>query len=71
MKNVLWLEVNQTRLCFVYDHLSGNIDVKESSIQGKTIKSFNNKTPLEEVKSFLESLQNSTANVNLKIKQLI
>ena len=71
MKNVLWLEVNQTRLCFVYDHLSGNIDVKESSIKGKTIKSFNNKTPLEEVKSFFESLQNSTANVNLKIKQLI
>ena len=56
MKNVLWLDVNQTKICFVYDHTSGDIDVRESSIQGKTIKSFNNKTPLEEVKSFFESI---------------
>lgn len=56
LKNVLWLEVNQTRLCFVYDHLSGNIDIRETSTQGKTIKSFNNKTPLDEVKTFFESL---------------
>jgi hypothetical protein len=56
MKNVLWLEVNQNRLCFVYNHTNQNIEVRESSIQGKTIKSFNNKTPLEEVKAFFESL---------------
>lgn len=56
MKNVLWLEVNQIKLCFVYDHLGGNIDIRETSIQGKTIKSFNNNTPLDEVKTFFESI---------------
>lgn len=56
MKNVLWIEVSNNKFCFVYNHDSENIDVRESSIQGKTIKSFNNNTPIDDVKIFFELL---------------
>ena len=56
MKNVLWLLVNDRRLCFVYNHHSGDIDVKEGSTQGATIISFNNSNSLTEVKTFFENL---------------
>ena len=56
MKNVLWLLVDDKRLCFVYNHDTSQIDVRESSIQGKTIISFNNSTSLSVVKKFFENL---------------
>ncbi|MCD8406309.1 hypothetical protein LNI88_11815 [Tenacibaculum dicentrarchi] len=56
MKNVLWLQVEDRRLCFVYNHENGNIEVRESSIQGNVIQSFNNNTPLNIVKTFFENL---------------
>jgi hypothetical protein len=56
MKNVLWLEVNSRTLCFVYDHSKGNIDVRERTIQGDVIESFNNDTPLIEIKTFFKNL---------------
>lgn len=56
MKNVLWLQVEDRRLCFAYNHENGNIEVRENSIQGNVIQSFNNSTLLSEVKSFFEDL---------------
>lgn len=56
MKNVLWLQVENKQFCFVYNHETFDIDVRENTIQGTTIKSFNNDTPLSEVKFFFEKL---------------
>lgn len=56
MKNVLWLQVGNRTLCFAYKHNSGNIEVREGSIQGTVIASFNNGTPISDVKDFFENL---------------
>jgi hypothetical protein len=56
MKNVLWLQVADRRLCFAYNHNNGNIEVREGSTQGNVIESFNNTTPIGDVKNFFESL---------------
>lgn len=56
MKNVLWLQVDNRRLCFVYNHDSGNIEVRDGSIQGIVIESFNNSTALADVKTFFGNL---------------
>lgn len=56
MKNVLWLEVEDRRLCFVYNHNNGSIEVRENSIQGIVIQSFDNSTSLGMVKTFFENL---------------
>jgi hypothetical protein len=56
MKNVLWLQVDNRKLCFVYNHSNSNIEVREGSIQGSVIASFNNSSSLSAVKSFFDSL---------------
>lgn len=56
MKNVLWLQVDNKRLCFVYNHLTGNIEVREGTIQGIVVESFNNSTPIAKVKLFFETI---------------
>lgn len=56
MKNVLWLQVGNRTLCFAYNHNTGNIEVREGSVQGSVITSFNNSTPLADVKAFFENL---------------
>jgi hypothetical protein len=56
MKNVLWLQVNNRTLCFVYNHQTASIDVKEDSQQGNIVRSFSNSTPNSEVKLFFENL---------------
>lgn len=56
MKNVLWLQVDDRRLCFVYNHDTAQIDIRESTIQGNTIVSFDNSTPIADVKDFFENL---------------
>ncbi|SFC84163.1 hypothetical protein SAMN05421780_110168 [Flexibacter flexilis DSM 6793] len=56
MKNVLWLQVNNKKLCFVYNHTNGSIDVRTESIQGDVIKSFNNTTHISEVKDFFKNI---------------
>ena len=56
MKNVLWLQVDERRLCLVYNHDTLQIDVRESTIQGTTIISFDNSSPIANVKNFFESI---------------
>lgn len=54
--NILWMVVNTKRYCFSFNHSSGNIKVKENSIKGNVIATFNNSTPIANVKKFFESL---------------
>ncbi|MDH5380215.1 MAG: hypothetical protein OEW75_05140 [Cyclobacteriaceae bacterium] len=56
MKNVLWLQAGNRTLCFAYNHSTGDIEVREGSIQGTVIRSFNNTTPIADVKVFFEEL---------------
>lgn len=56
MKNVLWLQVGDRRLCFVYNHSTAQIDIRESTIQGVTIISFDNSTSISDIKTFFENL---------------
>jgi len=56
MKNALWLQVNNRTLCFVYNHQTSSIDIKEGNQQGNIVRSFNNSTPNSEVKLFFENL---------------
>lgn len=56
MKNTLWLRVDNRTLCFVYNHSTASIDVRDGSVQGNTIASFDNSTPLSNVRSFFQSL---------------
>lgn len=54
--NMLWLEVNGKSYCFNFNHSEGCIDVHEGSAKGPVIKTFDNSSPLSEVKSFFEKL---------------
>lgn len=56
MKNVLWLQTNDKLLCFVFNHDTGNIDIRDNGIQGKTLVSFNNTNSLKDVKDFFKTL---------------
>ena len=53
---MLWLEVNGKSYCFNFNHSEGCIDVHEGSAKGPVIKTFDNSSPLSEVKSFFEKL---------------
>lgn len=55
MKNVLWLQIKTKILCFVYNHNTGNIDVRDGGIQGTTLKSFNNSNSIIDVKNFFKT----------------
>lgn len=54
MKNVLWLQTKDRNLCFVFNHISGNIDIRDNGIQGNIIKSFNNSNSIKDVKDFFK-----------------
>lgn len=56
MKNVLWLQAKTKTLCFVYNHSTGNIDVRDGGIQGLTIITFNNLNTINDVKNFFKTL---------------
>lgn len=54
--NILWMYVGDKRYCFKFNHLEECIEVCENSHNGKLIKSFDNSTPLAEVKKFFDGL---------------
>jgi hypothetical protein len=55
-KNVLWVMVNGKWYTFVYNHSTGEIDMRENSTQGTTLHSFSNSTPLADVYSIFQAL---------------
>lgn len=56
MKNVLWVEISDRRYALSYNHTTDAIDVREGTIRGPVLRSFNNATPPREVKSFFADL---------------
>jgi hypothetical protein len=48
-KNVLWVQINNRRYALVYNHKTAAIDLRQDTIQGHTVASFTNATPLASV----------------------
>ena len=55
-KNVLWVVINDRRYALVYNHDTWMIDLRQDTIQGMTIESFDNSTPLAKVVTVFQSL---------------
>ncbi len=55
-KNVLWVTINGIRYAFSYNHDSEKIEMRENSIQGQTIHTFDNDTPLADLVNIFNSL---------------
>lgn len=56
MKNVLWVSINSVRYALSYNHETNQIEMRRGSTQGTVIASFDNTTPLVDVKEFFEAL---------------
>ena len=54
--NILWMNVNDNWYCFKFNHESGNIECCEGGYNGKVLKSFNNQTPISDIKAFFAKL---------------
>lgn len=55
-KNVLWVNIRNTKYAFVYNHNTDKIDMRQGSIQGKKLFEFDNKTSLSELKTIFSRL---------------
>jgi hypothetical protein len=55
-KNVLWFRVGKTRYAFSYNHEAGCIEMRENGIQGPTLHTFTNATPLSQVRAVFAAL---------------
>jgi hypothetical protein len=56
LKNVLWVDVGGRGIAFTYNHELRTIDVKDGSLKGPSLASFDNSSTNEEVRLFFESL---------------
>lgn len=56
MKNVLWFKVGGKRYALSYNHESGEIELRQSTTQGKVIASFLNAMPNTQVKRIFSQL---------------
>jgi len=55
-KNVLWVRIGGARYAFSYNHESGQIEMRKGSTQGPTLHTFNNSTPLTDVRRIFAAL---------------
>lgn len=55
-KNVLWVHISGSRYAFSYNHASGEIELRKGSIQGSTLHTFSNQTPLSQVRAIFAGL---------------
>ena len=55
-KNVLWVHISGKRYAFSYNHLTGEIEMRQESTQGQTLHRFSNATPLSSVRAIFEAL---------------
>ncbi len=53
--NVLWVRIGNKRYAFSYNH-EGRIEMREGGIQGATLHTFTNATPLSTVREIFEAL---------------
>ena len=55
-KNVAWMEINDKKYYFTYNHNTGKIDLHENNHLGPVIRQFCNTDSINDVKSFFNSL---------------
>ncbi len=56
MKNVIWLKISGNQYAFSYNHENEQIEIRENSTQGVVLRSFDNATPIDEIKIFFKEL---------------
>ena len=56
MTNALWVHINGNRYALSYNHDAGQIEIREDSMQGNVLASFDNSNTASEVRQFFESL---------------
>ena len=54
--NVLWVHIRGKRYAFSYNHEKVTIEIREKTVRGQVIESFDNSTDLESIKQFFERL---------------
>ena len=54
--NVLWVHIGSKRFAFSYNHTTGVIEMRDSSIQGPILHSFDNTVSLSTVRQIFEPL---------------
>jgi hypothetical protein len=56
MANVLWMTVNNHRYAFVYNHTIRSIEMRDRSLQGGVLHTFDNQTPLSDIFAMFDNL---------------
>lgn len=56
LKNVIWLKINGNKYAFSYNHEEQQIEIRTNTTQRDVLRSFNNSTSLDEIKSFFKEL---------------
>ncbi len=54
--NVLWISIGGKRYAFSYNHDAGTIEMRDKSVQGDVLASFDNSTPIAEVRRIFSLL---------------
>ena len=58
--NILWFTMNEKRFCFLYEHPSGSHDgrivLKNRTMYGDVVATFNNETTIKEIESIFANL---------------
>ncbi len=54
--NILWLTIDGHRYALAYNHITGEIEIRDRNLKGTVIASFNNKTNATEVKTIFTKL---------------
>ncbi len=54
--NVLWLTINGNRYVLAYNHNTFNIEIRQDSMQGAVLASFNNSNSIDQVKGVFATL---------------
>jgi hypothetical protein len=54
--NVLWVRIGPKRYALSYNHTSRQIELREGGLQGPTLHTFTNATPMSSVRTIFESL---------------
>ncbi len=56
MTNALWIHINGQRYALSYNHVAGQIEVREDSMRGNVLASFDNTNTPGDVRRFFASL---------------
>lgn len=56
LTNALWVTIGDSQYALSYNHDDAQIEVKKDNMRGDVIATFDNSTPVNEVKAFFERL---------------